>query len=155
MAGPKTKKRHCKSLDGYLELVRAFPLRPIRTEKELDRAIAVIDALLDRGRLTAAEDDYLDVLGDLVERYEDKHHPIPTDDLTDAEMLKHLIEAKDVTQAEMARATGIRESRISELLSGKRKLTRTHITKLAAYFRVSPAVFLPVGLLDGTSAAER
>src|SRR5438132_11922749 len=153
MAGPKTKTRHSKSLDGYLELVRAFPLRPIRTEKELDRAIAVIDALLDRGRLTAAEDDYLDVLGDLVERYEDKHHPIPTDDLSEAEMLGHLIEAKDVTQAEVARATGTRESRFSEALTGKRRLTRTQISKLAAYFRVSPAVFLPAEPLDG--GAER
>ena len=154
MAGSKTKTRHSKSLDDYLELVRAFPLRPIRTEKELDRAIAIINALLDRGRLTAAEEDYLDVLGDLVERYEDKHHPIPTDDLSEAEMLAHLIEAKDVTQAEVARATGIRESRVSEVLSRKRKLTRTQITKLAAYFRVSPAVFLPAGPPDGTGAAE-
>ena len=66
MPGPKTKTRNRTALDGYLELVRAFPLRPIRIDKELDRAIAVIDALLDRGRLTAAEGDYLDVLGDLV-----------------------------------------------------------------------------------------
>jgi antitoxin component HigA of HigAB toxin-antitoxin module len=70
-------------------------------------------------------------------------------------MLAHLIEAKDVTQAEVARATGIRESRISEVLSRKRKLTRTQITKLAAYFRVSPAVFLPAAPLDGTGVAER
>ena len=155
MAGPKTKTRPSKALDTYLELVRAFPLRPIRTEKELDRAIAIINALLDRGRLTAAEEDYLDVLGDLVERYEDKHHPIPTDDLSEAEMLAHLIEAKDVTQAEVARATGIRESRVSEVLSRKRKLTRTQITKLAAYFRVSPAVFLSAAPLDGTGVVER
>ncbi len=60
-----------------------------------------------------------------------------------------------MTQAELARATGIRESRISEVLSGKRKLTRTQISKLAAFFRVSPAVFLPAGPLDGTGAAER
>jgi hypothetical protein len=39
-------------------LVRRFPLRPIRNEKELDRAIAIIDALLDRERLTVAEEDY-------------------------------------------------------------------------------------------------
>ncbi len=62
-----------------------------------------------------------------------------------------LIDQKEVTQAEVARATGIRESRISEVLSAKRKLTRTQITKLAAYFRVSPAVFLPAAPPEGGS----
>jgi HTH-type transcriptional regulator/antitoxin HigA len=143
MVSPKSKAGSSKALDGYLELIHAFPLRPIRSERELDRAIYVINALLDRGRLTSAEEDYLEVLSDLVERYEDRHHQRPTADLSDAEMLGHLLEAKEVTQAEVARATGMRESRISEVLSGKRTLTRTQIGKLAAYFRVSPAVFLP------------
>ena len=128
----------------YLALIRRFPLRPLASEAELDRATAVMDALLDRGDLDPAEQDYLDVLSDLVERYEEKHHPIPTGDLTDQEMLGHLIEAKGVTQAAVARATGIQESRISEVLSGKRKLTRAQLSKLAGYFRVSPAVFTPL-----------
>jgi HTH-type transcriptional regulator/antitoxin HigA len=76
MANAKTKTGRRTASDGYLDLVRRFPLRPIRNEKELDRAIAVIDALLDREQLTVAEEDYLDVLGDLVEHYEDQHHPI-------------------------------------------------------------------------------
>jgi HTH-type transcriptional regulator/antitoxin HigA len=146
MASPKSKTRSRKTLDSYLELIHAFPLRPIRSDRELNRAITVINALLDRSRLTTAEEDYLEVLSDLVERYEDRHHRIATADLTDAEMLEHLLEAKEVTQAEVARATGIRESRISEVISGKRQLTRTQIGKLAAYFCVSPAVFLPVGV---------
>ncbi len=102
-----------------------------------------MNALLDRDDLDRAEEDYLDVLSDLVERYEDKHHAIPTDDLTDAELLEHLIEAKGVTQAEAARGAGIAESTVSELLSGKRRLTRGQIGKLACYFHLSPAVFLP------------
>ncbi len=126
----------------YMALIRLFPLRPITSEKELDRATTVVNGLLDRDDLDPGEEDYLDVLSDLVERYEEKHHQIPIDDLSDGEMLEHLIEAKGVTQVVVARATGIRESRISEVLSGKRKMTRTQIAKLAAYFRVSPAVFL-------------
>jgi transcriptional regulator with XRE-family HTH domain len=57
-------------------------------------------------------------------------------------LLEHLLEAKGVTQAAVARATGIAESRLSEVLRGKRELTRAQITKLAAYFYVGPAVFL-------------
>jgi HTH-type transcriptional regulator/antitoxin HigA len=140
VANGKTINR--KLTASYLALIRRFPLRPITSEAELDRAIALIHELLDRDRLDSAEDDYLDVLSDLVERYEDIHHPIPTDDLSDAEMLEHLIEAKGVSQAQAAREAGIAESTLSELLSGKRQLTRKQIERLASYFHVSPAVFL-------------
>ena len=85
----------------YLKLVRTFPLRPIRSDDSLDRAIAVINSLLDRDDLSPAEADYLDVLSDLVERYETEEHPM--EDVSDADMLQHLIEAKGVTQAEVAR----------------------------------------------------
>jgi HTH-type transcriptional regulator / antitoxin HigA len=124
----------------YLALIRRFPLRPITSEAELDRATALVNELLDRDRLDAAEDDYLDVLSDLIERYENKHHPI--EDVSADEMLAFLIEQKGVTQAGAARGAGIAESTVSEVLSGKRQLTRKQIEKLASYFHVSPAVFL-------------
>ena len=126
----------------YLALIRRFPLRPIRSEGELDRAIAVVNGLLDRERLTAPEEDYLDVLSDLVERYEDKHHAIG-DNVSEAAMLRFMIDQKGVRQTEVARATGIAESTISAVLSDKRKLTRSHLNKLASYFHVSPTLFMP------------
>jgi HTH-type transcriptional regulator/antitoxin HigA len=55
--------------------------------------------------------------------------------------MRLLIEAKKVTQTQVAKATGIVESTISEVLSGKRKLNRKQIGKLARYFRVSPEAF--------------
>jgi HTH-type transcriptional regulator/antitoxin HigA len=142
MAERRTKTRAGRRRDIYLALVRRLPLRPIRSEVELDAAIAMIDVLTDRDELDAGEADYLDVLGDLVERYEDKAHPVPTDDLSDAEMLAHFIEAKGVKQVEVARATAISESTLSEVLRGKRQLTRGQIGKLAAYFGVGPGAFL-------------
>ena len=48
----------------YLDLVARFPLRPIERDEELDAAIAVVDSLLAKPRLSKDEDDYLDVLGD-------------------------------------------------------------------------------------------
>ncbi len=126
----------------YLRLIRRFPLRPIRSEAELDRATAVIDELLDRDDLDPAEQDYLDVLGDLVERYEVEAHPIDAAGLTDAEMLAFLIEQKGVKQVDVARGAGVAESTVSEILAGKRKLSRGQVEKLARYFRVGPGVFL-------------
>ena len=123
----------------YLGLVATLPLRPIRSERELDRATKMIDLLLDRPKLTKAERDYLDVLTDLVEKYEAVAYP--TEPASDAEILAHLLEARGLSQTELAAKVHIAGSTISEVLHGKRKLRREHIGRLAAFFGVSPAVF--------------
>jgi HTH-type transcriptional regulator/antitoxin HigA len=127
--------------NSYLALIEEFPLRPIRSEAELNRAIAVVDALSDRSKLSRDEHDYLLVLAGLIEAFEDAHQPIPP--VAGVAMLRPLIEFKGVTQAQVATATGIAESTLSELLAGKRKLATKHITALAKYFKVDPALLLP------------
>lgn len=136
----KTRKLFGAGRDRYLELVLQFPLRAIRTEDELDEATKVIHSLIDQDKLSPAEDEYLDVLSTLVEDYEDEHYPI--EDVSDAAMIEYFMDLREVTQTQLAAAVGIATSTISEILNGKRKLTRGQIEKLAAYFRVSPGVFM-------------
>ena len=131
--------------DKYLALIRAFPLRPLRDDKDLDRAIAVLDALSDRRRpdpLTRDEHDYLMVLGRLVEDYEEEHVPMPP--VSGVEMARHLIASRGVTQAQVAAETGLPESALSEVLAGKRTFSTRYVTALARYFNVSADVFLGV-----------
>jgi HTH-type transcriptional regulator / antitoxin HigA len=125
--------------DKYMQLVRTFPLRPIRTDAGLDRAIAVVDSLIDRADLDAGEEDYLDVLSDLIHKYEAERDPVAH--VTEADVLRFLLETNEMAQAELARKSGIAESTISEILAGKRKLSRRHISKLSKVFHVSAAVF--------------
>lgn len=129
-----------KAKDRYLELILRFPLRPLRCDEELEAAVAVIDSLLSRPALKREEQDYLEVLGDLVETYETEAHPLGP--VSDADLLSHLIEARGVSQSKVAEATGIAVSTISEVLRGKRTLNRAHIGKLARYFHVSPDTFV-------------
>lgn len=123
----------------YLKLIRRFPLRRLRSDEDLERAMEIVDELTDRDDLEQGEKDYLDVLGDLIERYEAESHPI--DPVSDAEMLAHLIEAKGITQAKLAREARIAESTISEILTGKRLLNRSQIERLARYFHVETTAF--------------
>lgn len=132
----------------FLALNRRFPLRPIRTDEELARANAIVAELVRRADLDPAEDDYLDVLGDLVWKYEGEAHPLPS--VSGEDMLRHLIESRDLTQAEVARGSGIAEPTISAILAGRRSLNRDHIAALCRYFRVSPALFIPVYLVPAT-----
>ena len=55
-------------------------------------------------------------------------------------MLRHLLDAKGVSQTELHRETGISKSSISEVLSGKKPLSRPMIRKLADYFAVDVSV---------------
>lgn len=123
----------------YLELVREFELRPITTGAQLRRAHQVAEELEAKGRLSRDERDYLEVLGDLIEKYEDR--AIKVDPVSDGEMITFLIGLKKVTQSVVAKETGIPGSVLSNILHGKRRLNRGQIGKLADYFGVDPTVF--------------
>ena len=125
----------------YLRLMERFLLRPINDDRELAEAAAMLDELASRkDPLLPEEQEYFDVLCDLIERYEDITIPMP--DVSAAEMLAFLIEQRGVLQQTVAKETGIANSTLSALLRGTRELTRKHIEKLAAYFGVEGGVFL-------------
>lgn len=126
----------------YLQLIRSFPLRPIRSGAELAGAEAVLHELLDARSLSLPEQDYLEILGNLIEEYENRAHPI--ENLPPHEMLAGLLEAKGVTQTAVAKATRIPVSTLSELLSQKREFNLAHIQKLCAYFGIGPSAFIHV-----------
>jgi HTH-type transcriptional regulator/antitoxin HigA len=124
----------------YLALVQEVPLRPIRAKKELDQAIAMLDSLSDREELAPEEQDYKRVLASLVREYEKEHYSMPP--VSGAEMLRYLIEINGPSQADVSAATGIAESTLSGILTGKRQLGAKYMGPLARHFHVSPGVFV-------------
>ena len=138
------KKKPAEVIDnGYFELVRRFPLKPVASDAELDGAIEVVNELVDRGfeNLTTGEEAYLDVLSDLVEKYEKTHHPIP--DASPVDMLKFFIEEHGTNQRAAAIGSGIAVSTMSEILAGRRQMNLDHVQKLAGFFKIDAGVFLP------------
>ena len=97
-----------------------------------------MDRLLAQGEIDEGESLYLDALSDLVAAYEDEHHQIAP--ASDADMLRHFLEAKGITQSELHRETGIPKSTISEILAGKKPFSRQIIRKLSGYFHVDASV---------------
>jgi HTH-type transcriptional regulator/antitoxin HigA len=126
----------------YLKLIRHYPLRPVRSDEELERAVLVSLSLDKRGResLAAEEVDYHDVLVTLISQYEERHHRIP--DVSGPDMLRCLIENRGLTQAAVARGSGVGESALSEILARRRPMGRKVIEALAGYFQVDPGLFL-------------
>jgi HTH-type transcriptional regulator / antitoxin HigA len=138
MATKTTFRLKGKNRDSYLELVLNFPLASIKSDKHLAEAQRVMDGLLARGTLNEGEETYLDALSDLVAAYEDQHHSI--EPASDADMLRHLMEAKGVSQIQLSRETRLPKSTVSEVLAGKKAFSRQMIRKLADYFKVDVSV---------------
>ena len=127
-----------KSIKSYWNLVVELPLISIKTETQGAAAQAMLDRLLARGKLDEGEEMYVDALSDLVATYEDAHCPIGP--ASDADMLRHLLDAKGISQFELHRQTGIPKSTISEMLARKKPFSRTMIRTMANFFQVDTSV---------------
>ena len=116
------------------------PLLTIRNEREYDRAVQLLNELLDEIGTNERHPLYsfMDTLGTLIEVYEEEHHPVPAS--TGAELLRYLVEEHDLSQSELPEIGS--QSVVSEVLNGKRDLNIRQVRALAKRFHVSPAVFI-------------
>lgn len=112
----------------------------IRNDAEHAEYTAALFNLTGKANPTRDEEEEIELLTLLVESYETKRYPMP--DVEPADMLRFLIEQNGLAQRDLAEELGS-ESTVSSILSGRRSLTRDHITKLSKRFHVSPAVFFP------------
>ena len=129
--------------DDYFELVKQFPLRVIRNERELDGATAVALRLAIKGEkaLSGGEREYLDVLDRLIEDYEEAYHPMPMRKSTALERLQWLVKEAGMTASDLGRLLGNR-SLGSLLLTGRREMSKAHIRLMARHFRLDAGYFL-------------
>jgi len=119
---------------------RATDIAPIRNETHYRRMVAMLEALLDE---TSGDESHpamglVDIVGDLIEDYEAKHHPLPN--VTGVQALKFLMEQHGLKQADL-REIGS-QGVVSEILAGNRELNIRQIRALGKRFGVSPATFV-------------
>ena len=128
-------------LSTYDSLLLEFKPRPIRNERDHARALQQIDTIMRRGpKLPRAESELVEVLATLIENYESAAHPTPQ--VAPADRLAHLIDATGITNAEVAAATGIPRSTITNVIAGRRKLSTANVALLARYFDVPAGDFI-------------
>jgi HTH-type transcriptional regulator/antitoxin HigA len=125
----------------YATLIRGFAPRPIRSEAQLDATEGRINELLALEQRSSAQDEYLDLLGNLVRDWERDHVEIPP--VSGVELVRFLLDQRGLPDGALTPIFGAR-SIVSEVLAGKRALQAKHIQQLAAFFSVSPASFFPI-----------
>ena len=112
----------------------------ISSDKDHQAAIVLMDGLVEAGAMKERHplNDLFLMLSDLIHQYEQRAFPLP--EVSGPEMLRFLMTQHDLRQSDFGDEIGT-QSVVSEILSGKRELNKTHIAALAKRFGLSPAVF--------------
>ncbi len=122
----------------YAQLLADLLPHVIHTEEENERYTGALETLLDKRDRTAEESRMVELLTLLIEDFEEKHYFLPPAKPRD--VVRHLMESNRLRQADLIDVFGA-ESTVSEVLSGKRDLAKSHIEKLSQRFNVSPELF--------------
>ncbi len=101
-------------------------IRPIKTKRQYEQAMNRLEKIFGAKKGTT-EGNELEILGMLIEKYEDEHFPIGFPDPVEA--IKFRMEQLGYNQADLAKVIGLK-SRTSEILNRKRKLSLDVIRKL-------------------------
>jgi HTH-type transcriptional regulator / antitoxin HigA len=113
-------------------------IHSIQTEAENEAAILLAESLEHRQR-TPEEDTLLELLIILIERFEETSYPLP--DIESDKMLLHLMEARNMKQEELVGVIGSRGV-VSEIVNGKRAISKAQAKTLGQLFHVSPSLFI-------------
>jgi HTH-type transcriptional regulator / antitoxin HigA len=122
----------------YAALLSETRPEVIHDERQNQTYIRRLEELTAKKSVTRAEEKLIELLAVLIEDFEAKHFPVP--EVPPLDIIRHMMEAHGLRQKDLVDVFGT-ESIASEVLHGKRELTKEHIRRLSGRFGVSPAVF--------------
>lgn len=122
----------------YAKLLADTLPHVIHTEEENERYTAALERLLAKRNRTPEESRIVELLTLLIEDFEEKSYTLPP--AAPRDVVRHLMESNGLRQVDLLDVFGA-ESIVSEVLSGKRELAKSHIEKLSMRFNVSPELF--------------
>jgi HTH-type transcriptional regulator / antitoxin HigA len=124
----------------YAGLCRMLTPRPIHDKVDFGNVTEITDAMAGH-KLTADQEDYFDLLCRLIEDYEKER--VNASKATALDALQHLLDANDMSAADLARLLDVHRTLGGMILRGERQLTLAHVRTLAKRFNVSADLFLP------------
>lgn len=125
----------------YARLANRIVVKAIETEEEYDRIVAAVEHLMDKGEnnLSPEELALLETMAILVQAYDDRQNPLPP--VAPNEMLAYLMETSGRTAKDLLLVFGTR-GRVSEVLGGKRSISKEQAKKLASIFKIAVDLFI-------------
>lgn len=140
----KTRRAHDFSSmpTDYGELCREFLPRPIHDRTGYEHTVEMADVFAGHEeRMSDGQNDYFDLLCDLIEKYEQATVVRPK--VAAPDLLKHLLEEHGLSGADLSRILGRSANLGPMILRGERKITAAHAVRLGKHFGLSSGAFLP------------
>ena len=113
-------------------------IKPIKTKRDYELAMQRLERIFD-AKPGTPEGDELEVLGILIEKYENDHYPIDFPDPIEA--IKFRMDQLGYSQNDLAEVVGLK-SRASEILNKKRKLSLEMIRQLHNHLNIPTKVLI-------------
>jgi HTH-type transcriptional regulator / antitoxin HigA len=129
---------HTINRNAYGDLLAQHQPKAIETEAENEAAIILAESLEHRQH-TPEENALLELLIILIEKFEETSYPVPNVDPD--RMLLHLMESRNMKQEELVGVIGSRGV-VSEIVNGKRSISKAQAKALGQLFHVSPSLFI-------------
>lgn len=124
----------------YGKLLAEVVPQVIETEEENERLLAEVEKLMAKGdNLSLEEEKLFDLLVTLIEKFEDEHYQLNAS--TPHSILLHLMEARDLKQSDLVGILGSKGV-TSEVINGKRSISKAQAKALGEFFHVSHTLFL-------------
>lgn len=123
----------------YGDLLRIAKPRVMTTEVENQQVLIQVEKLMAIADRTTEQDELLDLLVVLVEKFEDEYYPI--DDASPHDILLHLMEENNLKQADLVGVLGSRGV-VSEVVNGKRQISKNQAKALSDFFHVEVGLFI-------------
>lgn len=119
-------------------LAKALPVI-IETEEENERLLAQVDKLMGKEKLSPEESKLFDLLVKLIEEYEENNYQLNA--ATPQSILLDLMDSRNIKQNELWPVFGSKGT-ASEVINGKRGISKAQAKKLAEFFNVSVELFI-------------
>jgi len=129
-----------KNAKRYRALCELVPLKPITGKTQYEAAVGHLNRLLDAGGANQAHGlaGLVEALGEMIHAYEKRQAPMQ--DAEPREVLRYLMNEHELRQADLSDIAT--QGTISDILSGRREISKALAKKMAARFKVAAAVFL-------------
>lgn len=126
--------------ENYSKLLIKYQPKPIRTEAENERALAIVEELMYSPNRNPEENEFYDLLVTLIEKFEREFYA-PGKGTTPHGILNFLMEQQNVKEKDLVGIIGSEEV-VAEVIKGKRDMTTEQIKTLGKFFNIDPSVFI-------------
>ena len=124
----------------YNELLVKYQPKLIKTEEDNEKALAIVEELMHRPNRSLEENELYELLITLIEKFEQEYYN-PSKVTTPHSLLLFLMEQRDIKQSDLIGIIGSKGV-ISEVVNGKREISKAQAKALGDYFHVDAGLFI-------------